>query len=453
VVEERPPSRQGLMAFALDMCSHEGRATRRHFIDCVTGSFYTYVDDTDGSMKYFEDAAPGIDAHACKMLRQVLQLQQEAAEVEAAEPALAAAREAAARAKAKLKAAEVTGAAVAVGAALAEGKAAQEALDAAQKAADERKAVLESKVSQAAELFMSVGAKSPQLLPQLAEVFGAAPAATQAALFMPAVKLARALGPLQPGFLSLLQQQPAGCSKLLLHMVAAHVMPGDEAAASIAATGQPLPPSAAAAGPGLQPPRQLVDACLAHFHQHKEPLFVALVAGGLTKPEAAKLLPRLLDLPGPAVRALYKRLTEVPAGGAAGLFSPAELLVALNRLDPKAAGLPMKVLIAAVDVALHAPETFPQQVSSSAAGRKAPSCACCACCACCTAQHVPSRPVPAAQHVPSRPVPAAQHSTCHHAQLTAGAELTAAHCPCVPQQHTITTGRDRDTTACLPACL
>lgn len=43
------------------------------------------------------------------------------------------------------------------------------------------------------------------------------------------------------------------------------------------------------------------------------------------------------------------------------LFSPAELLVALHALDPARDGVPPRLLMAAVDAALHAPDVFPQQ--------------------------------------------------------------------------------------------
>jgi hypothetical protein len=295
-----------MLAFVLEAAGHEVAQTRELAVQLASGVLYQRPD-----------LAPAIEAHAAAMLQQLAQPQEPQGQQGEGDAA----------------AAEVVGA-----------------------------ADLAARATQLADLHISLCARTPRLLQQLAEAYGAAPAAAQAPLHPRAAAAARALGPSDPHLLSLLHQPPPGSTPLLLHLVAALVTAGDDAAVAAAAAGQALPPAAAAAGPGMLPPRALVDACLAHHHQHQQRLLVALVAAGLAKPEATRLLPQLLELEPPALRSLFKRLTEVPAGAAAGVFAPAELLVALNRVDCKATGLPMKRLIAAVDTALHAPETFPQQV-------------------------------------------------------------------------------------------
>jgi hypothetical protein len=307
-----------MLAFALEAAGHEVAQTRELAVQLVSGILHQQAD-----------LAPAIEAHAAAMLQRLAQQPEQAQQQQQQQQQQQGEADAAAQAAAQA-----------------------------------------ARATQLADLHVSLCARAPRLLRQLAEAYGAAPPRARPALHARAAAAARAIGPTDPHLLALLQQAPPGSAPLLLHLVAALVTAGDEAAVAAAAAGQALPPAAAAAaGPGALPPRALVDACLCHHQQHQQRILLALVAAGLAKAEAAQLLPQLLELEPPALRALFKRLTEAPAGAAAGVFAPAELLVALNRVDCKATGLPMKRLVAAVDTALHAPETFPQQVGCRGGGR------------------------------------------------------------------------------------
>lgn len=86
---------------------------------------------------------------------------------------------------------------------------------------------------------------------------------------------------------------------------------------------------------------------------------VAPVTAVMPKSDVLQLLPRLLELQPQQLRLLYRRLTTA-LGDMPPHFTASELLLALHVIDPKKSGVPLRRIIAAIDTALHSPESFPQ---------------------------------------------------------------------------------------------
>jgi hypothetical protein len=154
-----------------------------------------------------------------------------------------------------------------------------------------------------------------------------------------APSLAMALGASNAALLALIQAPPPDSLELLASML-------------LAVTDKALPP------------KELVQACAAHYAASGSVALLLFVIAAMTKADAAGLLPKMVvELDRPRLRLLYRRLTSKVEGKAAPHFAAVELLVKLHQLQASGAqggssSLTTAQVQGAVDVALHAPEVF-----------------------------------------------------------------------------------------------
>ncbi|KAG1664015.1 hypothetical protein FOA52_010531 [Chlamydomonas sp. UWO 241] len=204
----------------------------------------------------------------------------------------------------------------------------------------------EAEASRYCELYAALATRQPgMLLPGLASALPtASSAAAAAALTQSACTLARALGPGSHHLASLVRAHPEGSDQMVYAMVDAVLE-------------------------GALPSQGLVEACREWYATGGGVRALAPLVPVLPKAEVLSLLSQLLEMPALQLRTLYKRLaipqvlSDVLSGGMVEtppMFSPSELLVLLH-CPPDGTQVSQKLLMAAVDAALHAPETFPQQ--------------------------------------------------------------------------------------------
>jgi hypothetical protein len=113
-----------------------------------------------------------------------------------------------------------------------------------------------------------------------------------------------------------------------------------------------------------------------------DPQLLAPLIRAVPRPKVLTLLPRLLVLPPEQLRPLYRRLTtpafaatalpeELPMGDSEqqehlavqqGHFTPVDLLLKVLALDADGEVLTLQRQLQALEVALRAPETFPQPI-------------------------------------------------------------------------------------------
>jgi hypothetical protein len=189
-------------------------------------------------------------------------------------------------------------------------------------------------------LYTSLCTLKPELLRLLLETYGKAGPDARKALSGLATNLAVPLGPDNSHLLELIRQPPEQSTDLLLEMVIALCV-------------------------NQSPPKELVQACAAHFAATGSVQLMDPVVGSLRKQDVVQLLPKLLmQLPESRLKSLYKRLAVSEEEGTKAMFAPEELLVLLHKVTSDASLFKShkQQLLSAVDRAMRSPEVFPAKI-------------------------------------------------------------------------------------------
>ena len=190
---------------------------------------------------------------------------------------------------------------------------------------------------QLTDLYCALTTKKSSMLLALFQAYGASPndSSIRKSLLDKCSNIAEAVGPGDKNVLSIIQAPPPGSEDLVMSVLDSFTLD--------------------------MPGRPLVDSVLKYFEQHPNSLsFIVPVLPGMTKNEAIKLVPSLIQLPETTlIEAIMRLCTVIYEEQSAPVITPAEILTLLHMVDDRKL---LKSTIAAINVCLGVGTLFTSEV-------------------------------------------------------------------------------------------